>query len=552
MSSRARGGASEPLRRRSARKLDFDVAVIGGSLGGVAAAQAACEAGARVILTESDDWLGGQLTGQAVPPDEHPWIERFGRTRRYHLLRTAIRAYYRGWYPVDPAVDTEAFNPGAARVSPLAHEPRVALAVIRGMLAPHISSGRLTVLTRTRPVRACVEDDLIRSVEIETADSTITSIAARYFLDGTDEGDLLPLVGAEHTVGSEEQSRYGEPHAGALERPENQQAITYCLALSHHAGEDHTIDRPLDYAFWRDYSPEAWTGRLLSFTAPDPRTLEPRTRWLDPNPEDELAPPWADTSADNGDLELWRFRRILARRMFRAGTFDSDITLVNWPMTDYWLRPIIGVSDAERAVALAEAKQLSLSVLYWLQTEAPRPDGGTGYPGLRLRPDVVGSDDGLSRAPYIREGRRIHARRTVTEHDVSTVLRGGVNIRSYPDAVGIGAYRIDLHPTTGGDPYIDISSTPFEIPLGALLPVRIRNLIAAGKSLGTTHIANGCYRLHPVEWNVGEAAGVLAARCSREGIPTEAVYEGETARDDYLAELDKAGVERHWPMLRAL
>ena len=39
------------------------------------------------------------------------------------------------------------------------------------------------------------------------------------------------------------------------------------------------------------------------------------------------------------------------------------------------------------------------------------------------------------------------------------------------------------------------------------LPVRIGNLIAGGKNLGTTHITNGCYRLHPVEWNIGEAAG---------------------------------------------
>ncbi|MGG2474547.1 FAD-dependent oxidoreductase, partial [Rhizobium sp. BR5] len=33
------------------------------------------------------------------------------------------------------------------------------------------------------------------------------------------------------------------------------------------------------------------------------------------------------------------------------------------------------------------------------------------------------------------------------------------------------------------------------------------------KNIGTTHITNGCYRLHPVEWNIGEVAGMLAAYC---------------------------------------
>src|SRR5213076_452114 len=77
----------------------------------------------------------------------------------------------------------------------------------------------------------------------------------------------------------------------------------------------------------------------------------------------------------------------------------------------------------------------------------------------------------------------------------------------------IGAYRIDLHPSTGGDPYIDIACCPFQIPLGALLPVRVENLLAAAKNIATTHVTNGAYRLHPVEWNIGEAAGQLAAFC---------------------------------------
>ena len=45
------------------------------------------------------------------------------------------------------------------------------------------------------------------------------------------------------------------------------------------------------------------------------------------------------------------------------------------------------------------------------------------------------------------------------------------------------------------------------------MPRRVENLLAGGKNLGVTHLANGPYRIHPVEWNIGEAAGALAAFC---------------------------------------
>ena len=57
---------------------ETDILVVGGGLGGVAGALAALRLGRRVVLTEETDWIGGQLTTQAVPPDEHPWIEEMG------------------------------------------------------------------------------------------------------------------------------------------------------------------------------------------------------------------------------------------------------------------------------------------------------------------------------------------------------------------------------------------------------------------------------------------------------------------------------------------
>ncbi|WP_263119984.1 FAD-dependent oxidoreductase [Cellulomonas sp. RIT-PI-Y] len=525
-----------------------DVVIIGGGLGGVAAALAVCRAGRRVVLTEETDWLGGQLTSQAVPPDEHPWVEQFGVTAAYRSLRDGIRDYYRRHYPLRPeAAADPRLNPGAGRVSKLCHEPRVAVAVIDQLLAPYRSAGLLTVLTEHRPVAVTMDGDTCAAVTVADRDGVTHTLTGGYVLDATETGELLALGGVEHVTGAESRAEHGEPHAPEQADPLNQQGITFCFAVSHHAGEDHTIPRPERYDFWRSYAPEFWTGPLLSLTAPDPRTLEAGTRSFEPNPDQDPLAVSADQSADAGDKELWGFRRILARKLFADGAFASDICLVNWPLNDYWLTPLVGVDDATRDHALAEARQLSLSVLYWLQTEAPRPDGGTGFPGLRLRPDVTGSADGLAKAAYVRESRRIRAVTTVIEQHVSAAIVGGTGRTRYPDSVGVGSYRIDLHPSTAGDHYIDVASVPFEIPLGALVPVRVTNLLPAGKNIGTTHITNGCYRLHPVEWNVGEVAGALAAHCLGRGLTPREVQADPDRFADFAAVLDAQGVERHWP-----
>jgi FAD-dependent oxidoreductase family protein len=533
-------------------ELRADVLVVGGGLGGVAAALAACRAGRDVVLTEETDWVGGQPTSQAVPPDEHPWIEQFGATASYRELRDGIREHYRRWYPLRAeAARLPNLNPGAGRVSKLCHEPRVSLAVLEAMLAPHRAAGRLTVLLETVPVGAECDGDRVGPVELhDRRDGRRIVVSAPYVVDATEAGDLLALTKTEYVTGAEAQSDHDEPHAPVEADPQNMQGFTFCFALDHRPGEDHTIDRPERYDFWRSYRPEFWPGPLIGLLAPHPRTLEPIPRHFAPNPGNDPIGVVADQSKAAGDLDLWLFRRILARDLHAPGAFASDITLVNWPMNDYWLGPLIEVDEEAANRHLQDAKQLSLSLLYWLQTEAPRPEGGTGFPGLRLRPDVVGTQDGLAKTPYVRESRRIRAVTTVTEHDVTLAATGPHGRTPYHDAVGVGSYRIDLHPSTGGDNYIDVASVPFEIPLGALLPVRIRNLLPAAKNLGTTHISNGCYRLHPVEWNVGEVAGRLAAFCLDRGVEPHLVQTDEQLLAQFHRALDRAGVERHWPDVR--
>jgi hypothetical protein len=191
------------------------------------------------------------------------------------------------------------------------------------------------------------------------------------------------------------------------------------------------------------------------------------------------------------------------------------------------------------------AKELTLSAVYWLQTEASRDDGGKGYPELKLRGDVLGTEDGLAMAPYIRESRRIKALHTIVEQDINSHYQ-----KSLPhawDSVGVGCYHIDMHMTTVSHTFFYDNSWPFEIPLGIMIPASAKNLMPACKNIGTTHLTNGCFRLHPVEWNIGEVAGHFAAYCLEKNLVPQKVYQDQLLVKEFQDRLVQNGIELHWP-----
>ena len=526
--------------------LKADVAIIGAGTGGFAAALAALRNGQRVILSEETDWIGGQLTQQAVPPDEHPWVEQFGTTRSYRTFRDSVRSYYRSWYPLSqPAMTSIFLNPGNCSVSRICHEPRVALAVLEQMLASYLSNGQLTLLLEHEPVQAGSMGDRLESVLLRSmAEGREVEVRAPFFVDGTETGDLLPLAGVEYVTGAEARAMTGELHAAEEAQPQNMQAITWCFAIDYRDGEDHTIPKPEEYDFWRQYTPElkpSWPGRLLDWAYSHPITLKPRILGFDPR----------HNASEPG---LWRYRRLADPGNFATADWPA-VSLINWPQNDYWLGSVIDVDQDERDRHLRRAQQLSYSLLFWMQTEAPRPDGGVGWPGLRLRGDLTGTSHGLAKRPYFRESRRIRAEFTVLEQHVGKEARmketglseGEVTAETFKDSVGVGSYRIDLHPSTGGNNYIDVSSLPFQIPLGALIPIRVENLIPAAKNIGTTHITNGCYRLHPVEWNIGEAAGMLIPFCRERKVLPRQVRNRDELLSDFQSYIQRQGIEIQWP-----
>jgi hypothetical protein len=508
--------------------VECDIAVLGGGMGGVAAAVAAARSGYRVCLTEETPWLGGQCTSQGISAfDEHQYIERFGGTALYLELRQRIRDLYTTNYELaeGPAA-APLLNPGAGWVSRLCFEPRAARAAILEMTIPLVDQGLLEIHYGAC-VRAadCDRGSITRVALDQPAYGRRIDVRAAYYLDATELGDLRPLTHAPYVTGAESADDTGEPGARVGEyAPHLAQRFTFPFVVDYRPGENHTIARPRNYARNRQEQPFTLTSECGS----------PALTYKVFEPVPDLPGPF------------WEFGRILAAGNFSPGQFAGDLSMINWSGNDFGGGTVIDCSEEIRSERLQAARDLSLGLLYWLQTEVPRDHGaGCGYPELRLRRGVLGTADGLSIYPYVREARRIRAAVTVREQDVMANHQSGSRARLFPDSVGLGWHPVEIHEQRGGAAITE-QTRPFQIPLGSLLPDQVTNLLPACKNLGVTHITNGCYRLHPVEWNTGEAAARLAVYSLQNKVNPAAVR----TDDEHLRALQScmlaAGVPIFW------
>ncbi len=497
-----------------------DVLVIGGSLGGVAAALSAARSGKDVLLLSASNWIGGQMTSQGVcTPDENQFVETSGSTRTYRNFRQRTRQYYETNFMLSAAgkasiVDHGYLELGESWVSNgYSVEAKVGCKILKRMLGEWSNIRAMPSVT-VIDVGLSADGNTITGVTGLSSDGTTLNITPRFVLDATDLGDLLPMANVEHYVGAESFDHTHEPDAprdGV--HPEWIQPFTYPIALERRpAGEDHTIPKPAGYETVRDSQ---------GFTFKD-GTINGMFK--------------ARPLPNNQDMghDFWTYRRVIKAALFApdARPFAGDVANINVDSNDYLADVIPSGDPARDAAALSAARKVSLCYIYWLQTECPRDPGDgftTGYANLRPVTEFWDTPDAISPDPYIREGRRIQALTTVLEQDIAAKdghnrdLQNGPRAQLFADSCGIGHYNIDIHTNHLGMTGLSLSTKPYQIPLGALVPVRVNNLLPACKNIGVTHITNGAYRLHPIEWNIGEAAGALAAFCIDQAVTPQTV-----------------------------
>jgi hypothetical protein len=532
--------------------------VVGGSTAAYAATLAALQAGTAVCLVQPTQLVGGQYTAQALPASDDPPLlapklmlppglvdpqqleegELFCGSRSLKRFRERQRQ-------LQPVGGKVVANPGASWVSHFSVTTTTAARALEEPLLAFLEAGSLTLIPFADPVAVQTQATAggprrVTGVTFEDRQRPVRfEVLAGLVIEATDLGDLLELGGIESRVGQEARSETGEAVLPEEARPQCQQAFTFGIVVEQAVPtEAEKVAAP------QGHDQEPW---LRAAEFPHVFWVREAGRWR--------AWPFFDA---NG---MFRYRR-LACSSPSPQVRRGDVSVLNWGVSplgrgghpplqgvlgcgnDYLHGTLVGVSRAERQRQLQRGRDRAQAYLHCLQSEH----------GLAIRPrgDLTWTSDGIALEPYIREARRGVAVTTVRHEDVaSRFFPGQRRARTFSDSVGIGQYHyLDFHPNAAAG-HVELgeagkASLPFTLPLGALIPLQTDRLLLSAKSIGTTHITNAAYRMHPVEWAIGEAGGHLAAFALREAVEPRQVRSEERRLRRFQAELTRHGIPLVW------
>lgn len=501
--------------------MNCDIFISGGGISGLSAALIATKLGKKVILCEETDWLGGQITSQGLPSlDELPHINTFGGTRLYYEFRDNIRNYYKSHYKLSETGKSQTyFNPGGSIDNKFSFEPKVAIEVINNMIKEAIDKNLLEILYNTKVQEVLtIEENISKVSLVNLLDNTVSKVYPKFVIDCTELGELIDIAKIPYSTGIDSFKETHELSAHTVCIPEATQCFTYTFAIEY---IPNSINKPIK-------KPELYD----EFSSKIKFSINPLVMY-DPDKKNTFI----------------SYRRIIDPRNFDDPNFNNIVTLINWRSNDYSECSLLHVTEEEKKEHLYRAQQLSLSFLYWLQTQAPRHDGSQGYPEIKFRNDIMGTDSGLSKYPYIRESRRLNSMYILKENDVcinpSMSIRGNL----FSDSICIGKYLyIDIHKCYNSKILKGSGNelAYFQIPLGCLICDSVKNFSVAGKNIGVTHITNGACRYHFIEWSLGEASSILQCFCIDNNCTVIDVYNNLYLLRKYRIELLKNGIPLYW------
>lgn len=591
--------ASAAPPRSPDRTVTCDALIVGGGLAGVATAYEALLAGRTVCLTEITDWLGGQISAQGTSAlDERPTQQaRQIYSRGYLELRRRLQERHRDLNPGDCWVSETCFSPrdgdvvaremlrdaarrGRGRLewfpSTVVKELERSGSQIRSVTAiEHRPANREPL--NTQPLSRTIEDwyryensdrfqkQIIRFVPAQRRGSQPRP-ADWYVVDATETGEIIGLTDVPYRLGIDARS-YLEPSASsATNDPYCPQGYTYTFAMEA-TREAQRHEMPSFYLRYHNY----YSYELPRFDFDAVFTYR-RIFAATPKRDRPTRRSYQDYTVHPGDISMqnWTWGND-----YRPGTNRDNLIYSRDQLRSIGQLNAGGWMGGLRTASLRSAEELSRGYFYWLAMGTTDSQLGAGVkvpqPNLRYLSGLdspMGTAHGLSKYPYMREGRRIIGRPSlgqpqgfsVWEVDISrrdysdpyyqttltpdtyrrlratlagleaaSVLGGQVSPQNamrrtrstiFPDAVGIGHYAIDFHPCMQESPPEKAGNQeragerrgagqayPFQIPLRSMIPQQIDNLLVAGKSIATSHIAAAAYRVHSFEWSSGAAVG---------------------------------------------
>lgn len=433
---------------------DVDVLVAGGGTSGTAAAIQAARMGAVTVVVEEYGWLGGMLTSAGVSAVDGNYNLQGGIWREFKDSLTAF-------YGADTLLRT-------GWVSNVMFEPSVGKRIFTHMAEaePMLDVLYNAVVTGVSKYRRGWKVEVKVKAKAEVEYKTVV-YRTKVLIDATELGDISAMCGVPYDVGMDSRDVTGETIAPA-QANDIIQDLTYVAVLKDY-GHDVSIGMP------EGYDPTLYQCCCINSGCAGP----------------------------DGKNRLWP-----CESMMGYGRLPNNKYMINWPMqgNDYYLN-LIEMCREERALALKAAKNHTLGFLYFMQHEL-------GLNTLGLADNEYPTPDRLPFIPYHRESRRIHGKVRFTINHITHPFDQPEKL--YRTAVAVGDYPVDHHHGryTGPDTLPDLHFYPipsYGLPLGVMIPVEVKDLIVAEKSISVTNIVNGTTRLQPVVLQIGQAAGVLAA-----------------------------------------
>ncbi|MEM6452547.1 MAG: FAD-dependent oxidoreductase [Cyanobacteria bacterium P01_D01_bin.105] len=500
------------LKPNEGDALKHSILIVGGSTAAYSAALIALQMQVDVCLVQPLKMVGGQFTAQALPASDDGDLVKQPASRTSVDGELFSLSKNQKWFrdrqrQLQPVSGRTQKNPGGAWVCPITTTPVIAARALNERLIPYLNSGKLTLIGNSIPVEVLfaplATDNRPRAphvigVKFKNKNSGhLFSVGAQVTIEATDYGDLLELADLPSRVGQESRLDTGEAILPDRPVPECQQSFTFNVVVERTAPrQSQTFAAPagFDREPWlnrQDFTSDFWLNK--------PSGWEKRT-FFEP-------------------YGIFRYRRLQRRSLNPKAVNIGDVAVINWGTSDDPIKGqccgndfrrghLIGISPEEREVILQRARDRAQAYIHYLQT-----NGGAH---LKPRGDLTWSNDGIALEPYVRESRRGIALTTIRHEDVAeSFFPEQARARCFDDSVGIGQYHyLDLHGNlvkghitpTGKD----AAARPFSLPAKSLVPMTTEGLILSAKSIGTTHITNAAYRMHPIEWAIGEASGFLA------------------------------------------
>ncbi len=504
--------------------LSCPILVVGGSTAAYSATLAALNLGIEVCLVQPHKVVGGQFTAQALPAsDDGDLLNKGNPASSLQGEEFAISKTQR-WFrqrqrQLQPVAGKVLKNPGGGWVSPLATTPIVAATALNERLIPYLASGKLRLIAHSDPIEVLMAAGSGQVAELRRvsgvrffnhATNSRFTVNAQVTIEATDFGDLLEIWDIPSRVGQELWSDTGEAILKVRDRafPECQQSFTFNVLVEYTApGRGQKVAAPNGYGREKWLDPVEFTGDF----------------WMNGEKRNFFAP-----------FGIFRYRRVQRRSLSESVVSTGDVAVINWGTSkdaqdkqrfcgnDFRLGSLIGSNREERQVLIQRARDRAQAYIHYLQTH--------GFPDLKPRGDLTWTGDGIALEPYIREARRGVALTTIRHEDVAECFFPDQSrARCFDDSLGIGEYHyLDLHGNVVDDWRKHVTPTgtaafarPFSLPAKSLVPMTTDGLVLSAKSIGTTHITNAAYRMHPMEWAIGEASGYLAVF---------AVWTGESPR----------------------